>query len=179
MCLCCHVRCLCHVMGWRELWISSCMALLDLGRYTHSTCVWTGQPRAAGNAHWPQWEEPSSIKVRSKERSDPVCVYRWSSVTNLASPQQHTTKHLGEKQRGLILNEYNIYYAPVTTLAPVSYPLLQCLQLSSSGSVCNTGCCNELSVFFHAAFQAITQSLRPQCTLLPTWVESRGRPLIC
>lgn len=34
---------------------------------TPSSCVRTGQAAAAGNAHWPQWEEPRSEKVMSKE----------------------------------------------------------------------------------------------------------------
>lgn len=47
-------------------------------------CVWTGQPTAAGNAHWPQWEEPRSIKVRSKQRSDLLLCGQTSVSTNEA-----------------------------------------------------------------------------------------------
>lgn len=58
---------------WRVPWAASwpfARLWWIYGSYTPSSCVRTGQAAAAGNAHWPRWEEPRSEKVRSKDRSD-------------------------------------------------------------------------------------------------------------
>lgn len=67
---CCHVRCMRHVQGAMSCELALTWLWWICGSYMPSSCVWTGQAAAAGNAHWPQWEEPRSEKLRSKERSD-------------------------------------------------------------------------------------------------------------
>lgn len=76
-----------HVSYWSQVmmafWCASGVCATWKGAMGSSlslTCLWwicssynalilwgTGQAAAAGNAHWPQWEEPRSEKVMSKE----------------------------------------------------------------------------------------------------------------
>lgn len=171
----CHVRCMCHVKSAMSCQLALAWLCGIWGSYTPWSCVPTERSTAAGNVHWPPWEEPRSEKVTWKERSDVVqrsCrdstqpnmknyCYRFGQTREAffrVKLLYFSSSFCSEDQiQGNINNVTNLQYPHIVSVVlPVTLPLW--------------------SLWGAAAFGTTTQSLWPHCTLLPTGAGSEGKP---